>query len=249
MLKHYLLERVIRHYVKNVDQVLQQLSISRLLFGSVKLERVHLVPESIQDALFSYVFYACEFTTVTAVDIEVSLDWLSIATRSVQFRVRSLEVELVLHDPEHPEAAQEFWDAQGMRLKAEAEYMRGPAESTTLYKVLGGLDVIANNILVHVRNPGCSEPRMLVSLGSFRYCPASQSGLPTSDLTAAMRPDSRLGEVAYNYWLEMGFMAFSLLPRAGETLVPSWGWRASRSHPSARCRRMDAAKRPFTPQR
>mmetsp|Transcript_162870 Transcript_162870/g.395652 ORF Transcript_162870/g.395652 Transcript_162870/m.395652 type:complete len:630 (-) Transcript_162870:93-1982(-) len=215
MLKHYLLERVIRHYVQNVEQVLQQVSISRLLFGSVRLERVHLVPESIQDALFSYVFYACEFKKVTALDVEVSLEWLSVATRSVQFRIRSLEVELLLYDPEVPEAAQEFWDAQGMRLKAETEYMRSPADSTLLYKVLGGLDVIVENISVRVQTPGCSEPQMLVSIARFRYCPASESGTPTNDLTLAMRPNSELGEVAYNYWLEMGCMAFSLPPRAG----------------------------------
>lgn len=220
MLKHYLLERVIRHYVKNVEQVLQQFSISRLLFGSVKLERVDLVPESIQDALFSYVFYACEFKRVTAVDVEVSLEWLSISTRSVQFRVRSLEVELLLYDPECPKVAQGFWDAQGMRLKAESEYMRSPAESTLLYKVLGGLDVIVDSISVDVQTPSSTEPAMLVNIARFRYCPASQSGAPTNDLTLAMRPNSRLGEVAYNYWLEMGCLAFSLPPQAGEAKQP-----------------------------
>ena len=52
VIRDYLLERVVKNLVENVDQVLGEISIRKLLFGSIRLADVHLKPEALQEVLY-----------------------------------------------------------------------------------------------------------------------------------------------------------------------------------------------------
>lgn len=218
MLKHYLLERVVKHYVQNVDEVLGQFSVSSLLWGSVMLPEVELVPEAIQDALFPYVFFGCQVMKVTARKLEVVIDWLSVASKSVQIVAETLELDLVMRDPQDP-AMRAFWVAQAARHKAALEALAVPAEATLFYKVLSGLDIRAKSLVVHLRGAaGGREEKdkpghdLRLCMTDFRYGPATSAGKATTDLEVAITSEPGREEVAYSYTLT--WRSFSILLRS-----------------------------------
>eukprot|EP00927_Polykrikos_kofoidii_P010038 TRINITY_DN14235_c0_g2_i1.p1 TRINITY_DN14235_c0_g2~~TRINITY_DN14235_c0_g2_i1.p1 ORF type:complete len:1087 (+),score=155.67 TRINITY_DN14235_c0_g2_i1:76-3336(+) len=208
--KQYLLERAVRSYVVNVDNVLGQLSISRLMFGSVRVDEVNLVPATMQDTLFDYIFYGCEIARMTAYDVQVSIDWLSVSTRSIRIQARTLEIDLDVRDPANRDARPEFWTAQKLRNNSGAEAVGNPADITLSYKILSGLDIMADVISVKIRTPDDTAARMLVTLNGLRYCPATLWGAFTNDLDLAIRPNPELQEVGYSYGLEIKSLAFAL---------------------------------------
>eukprot|EP00929_Paragymnodinium_shiwhaense_P077014 TRINITY_DN39638_c0_g1_i1.p1 TRINITY_DN39638_c0_g1~~TRINITY_DN39638_c0_g1_i1.p1 ORF type:complete len:1183 (+),score=310.16 TRINITY_DN39638_c0_g1_i1:212-3760(+) len=222
--KQFLLENAVRTYVRNVEHVLEKLSVSSVMFGSVRIDEVDLVPEMMQDTLFNYIFYGSEIVKITAYDVTVSVQWTAVSSKSIKIHAKSADLDLVVHDPSKREAVPQFWAAQKTRLLASKEAVATPAESGMSYKILGGLVIGADVILARLRSAEDVSPRLLVTLKGFHYGPATQVGEKTEDLDDAIRPNPALSEVNYSYTVEMKGIGFALLPR------PDEAWAEKTSH-------------------
>ncbi|CAK0822591.1 unnamed protein product [Prorocentrum cordatum] len=103
----------------------------------------------------------------------------------------------------------------------ESEALGVPAESTLLYKVSGGLDIVIDELVLRIRNPGDTETRLRACLLGVRYCPAMPSGSPTHDLDMAIRPNLERCAVAYSYSFEVQSLELALVPVVGEPWAAS----------------------------
>jgi len=224
--RNYLLERVVKNYVLNVEEVIGQMSMSKLLFGSIHLDEVRMKPEASQDLIFSTMAFGCEIVELTLVDMEVSIDWMSIASKSVKVHISSMKMELLLHDPHNRTVAESavFAEAQKLRLKEKIANMALPTDVTLFSKVTGGQDITVDSVEVVVRQVDEDAPGLGCKMERLRNVPCTKAGEPTNDIDEAQRPNARLRMLDYGKRSEVGSMVFSMLPGASDNWEPEATW-------------------------
>lgn len=198
MLKRYLLERVINHYVENTDEVLKQFSMRSLLFGSVQLDQVKFVPSAIQDAFFVSIPYGLEVTRCVAYQVQVEIDWLAIPKVSVRMRIRSMAVDAMAWDPgDGNPSAGTFFEAQARRNLVAASAAAEPVQSSLATKVAAGACATVDSTSFRIGVAAGDD--VLLTCHGLHYGPATKTGDPTSDVEVALRWKPDLAELSCDY--------------------------------------------------
>jgi len=192
-LKRGPLKSLLEKYVSNSDEVVQQISFSKLLRGTCTLHSVHLLPEMLQDMLGAAWLPFCLEVVASWIDeLELSIPWTNLRFKPVVLKTRTLHISIVVHNPDSAfsdactEVERAFWKSQAARWTAagqatEAACAAGAKEPTLVSIVLAGLQVHVGRVALEFRRPDSPAATVLGEIDKLLFAPVNENWEPATD--------------------------------------------------------------------